>query len=105
MVYIPRAKKLVWTFHARDKMRQYRFSEQRVRAVLHSPARIEEGIAPNTVALMQTVKSPKHPYEIWVLLEETKRERKVISAWRYPGQTKPGDSSPEEILRELKMVA
>lgn len=97
-------KKFVWTYHAKDKMREYRLSEQRVRRVIHSPSRIEEGIAPNTLALMQGVPSPKHPYEIWVMLEESKSERKVISVWRYPGKTKLGESIPAEILRELRML-
>ena len=53
---------------------------------------------------MQSVKSQKHPYEIWVMIQETRAKRRVISAWRYPGITKPGDSIPEEILREIKGV-
>ncbi|MBI5220607.1 MAG: hypothetical protein HY978_02080 [Candidatus Liptonbacteria bacterium] len=114
-----RSKEYYWTFHARNKMRQYQLSEQRVRRVLHSPARIEEGIAPNTIAAMQVVPAPKRPYEIWVMLQSVSRksevkgqkskvkghESKIISAWRYPGRTKPGDPIPAEILRELRMLA
>ena len=48
-------KKLLWTVHAREKMAYYRLSEQRVRSVLHSPKRIEEGVAPKTVAMMAPV--------------------------------------------------
>ena len=36
-------------------MGYYRLSEQRVRRVLHSPRRIEEGVAPKTVAMMQPI--------------------------------------------------
>lgn len=83
-------------------MRYWSLSEARVRRVLHSPYRIEEGIAPGTVALLQVAGSKKHPYEIWVMLNERGKERKVISAWRYPARTKPGEPLPPEILREFK---
>ena len=82
----------------------YHLSKQRVQRVLHTPKRIEEGIAPNTIAIMQVAGSQKHPYEIWVMLQETKTRRKIISAWRYPGRTKPGQPLPEEILREIGEV-
>jgi len=69
--------------------------------IVHSPGRVEEGIAPNTIALMQSAGSVKHPYEIWTMIQETKARRKIISAWKYPGKTKPGDPLPAEILKEL----
>ncbi len=83
-------------------MRFYHLSEQRVRRVLHSPKRIEEGIAPGTIAMMQRAGSQKHPYEIWTMLVKNKKGRKIISAWKYPGITKPGEPLPQEILRELR---
>jgi hypothetical protein len=85
-------------------MRFYKLSEQRILRILNSPSRVEEGIAPNTIAMMQSAGSVKHPHEIWTMIQETKVRRKIISAWKYPGKTKPGDPLPEEILRELKMV-
>lgn len=126
---------IYWTQHAKYKMRYYALSEQRVRRVLKTPSRIEEGIAEGTIALMQRAGSKKHPYEIWVMIQETwinadkypresvahprlsatrkyprksalnPRESamtKIISAWRYPGITRPGDSLPKEILREFR---
>ena len=78
-----------WTWHSRDKMRYYRLSEARVRRILHSPARIEEGVAPKTAALMQKAGSAGHPHELWVMIQDVGRKRKVISAWRYPGESKP----------------
>lgn len=88
--------KLIWTKHSEAKMNFYRLSKQRVRRVLNSPKRIEEGIAPNTIAMMQPAGSKKHPYEIWVMVQKAKRKSqsakcivKVISAWKYPGRTKP----------------
>jgi len=83
---------LRWTSHAKAKMAFYRLSPMRVRRVLHSPKRIEEGVAPKTVAMMQpaSMKSKdKWTQEIWVMIQDVGKERKVISAWRYPGITKP----------------
>lgn len=99
---LKKPKVLYWTHHAFSKMRFYNLSEARVRRVLHSPKRTEEGIAPKTVAMMQVAGSEKHPYEIWVMVQDEKTRRKIISAWRYPGITKPGDELPQEILREIR---
>lgn len=104
MPILRKAKTLFWTNHAKGKMRFYGLSEQRVLRVLHTPKRIEEGIAPNTIAIMQSAGSQKHPYEIWAMIQETKARRKIISVWKYPGRTKPGDPLPEEILKELKIL-
>ena len=103
-------KKIYWTSHAQTKMRFYHLSEQRVCRVLNSPKRIEEGIAPNTVAMMQpaTIKTKNGKQiwnqEIWVMVQKNDKKTKFISAWRYPGMTKPGDSLPEEILKEIKSL-
>jgi hypothetical protein len=35
------------------------------------------------------------------MFQDTPKKRKVISAWRYPGKTKPGQALPEEILKEF----
>lgn len=102
MTILRKSKILLWTNHAKGKLRFYKLSEQRVLRVLHSPSRIEEGIAPDTIAMMQVAGSQKHPYEIWAMIAETKARRNIISVWKYPGRTKPGDPLPEEILRELR---
>lgn len=102
MVNLKKPKPLFWTSHSRFKMNFYRLSESRVKRIIHSPSRIEEGIAPKTIAMMQAVKSAKNPYELWVMIQEAPKVRKVISAWRYPGKTKPGEPLPEEIMREIK---
>ncbi len=107
------SKKLVWTAHSQAKMRQYRLSEARVRRVIHSPQRVEEGIAEDTVAMMQPAsvrrtvagKAAEWTQEIWVMISERPGERRVVSAWRYPGVTKPGDPLPAEIVRELQRFA
>ena len=99
---LPRIKlrKLVFTVHAHAKMRQYGLSEARVRRVLHTPARIEEGIAEGTIAMMQPISNGKH--ELWVMIAEKPAERRVVSAWRYPGRTKPGEPLPPDVLRSLR---
>ncbi len=102
MLVPKKAKVLDWTMHARDKMRFYRLSEARVRRIIHSPKRIEEGIAPDTIAIMQPAGNLKNPYELWVMIVEEKARRKIISAWRYPGITKPRESLPSQIMRELR---
>lgn len=99
--------KIHWTNHVKAKMRFYKLSEQRVKRVLNSPKRTEEGIAPNTVALMQVAGSEKHPYEIWVMLQkinqksDIKRQMlKVISAWKYPGRTKSRGEIAFDFIRQ-----
>lgn len=101
---VSRKVDLVWTKHAREKMKFYHLSEQRVCRVLHSPKRIEEGIAPGTIAMMQRAGSEKHPYEVWTMVVKTSKGKRVISAWKYPGITKPGEPLPEEILREMREI-
>lgn len=86
-----------FTKHAQAKMRFYNLSESRVRRVLDSPKRKEEGIAPQTIAMMQPAGSQKHPYEIWVMISAN--ARKIISAWRYPGRTKPRSEIALDFLR------
>jgi len=89
---------LHWTVHARAKMDYYRLSPARVRRVLNSPERIEEGVAPKTVAMMQPASRKRTAtgketwsQEIWVMVEDKDKNRTVISAWRYPGVTKTRD--------------
>jgi hypothetical protein len=92
MALIRKVVQLQWTLHARAKMGHYRLTPSRVRHVLHSPKRIEEGIAPKTIAMMQPVSmktSKTWNQEIWVMVQDADGVRKVISAWRYPGVTKP----------------
>ncbi len=80
-----------------------------MRHVLHTPKRIEEGVAPKTVAAMQPGSIKKvgqkeiWSQEIWVMFQDSPRERKIISAWRYPGVTKPRDVMVRKlVMQELK---
>jgi hypothetical protein len=68
----------VWTKHSQAKMRQYMLSESRVKRVIRNPKRVEEGIAPKTLASMQKAGSKKHPYgKLLKTLEHKYGERKV----------------------------
>jgi hypothetical protein len=119
-------KKLHWTEHSKIKMRQYGLSKQKLLGILYRPERKEKGIVPGTSAVMKTnkkfgnktvsmfgkgVNPPKAeafrraraPGEIWLMYKDVKDFRKIISAWRYPGISKPGEEIPipEDIRREL----
>lgn len=123
--------KYQWTNHVKDKMRFYRLSESLVKRVVRFPKRVEEGIAPNTIAVMQPrVAGGKTKEEIWVMYQELGRKsssnhsvksqddhgasqlstanlqpikKRIITAWRYPGASPIGKPIPipEDILREL----
>ncbi|MBS3903003.1 MAG: hypothetical protein KGZ30_01355 [Anaplasmataceae bacterium] len=102
-------KPLRWTHHAKEKMGYYKLSEGRVRRVIHSPERTEIGIAPDTEAYMQpsSLKSSQKgrrdwTQEVWVMAKNIPDGRLVISAWRYPGKTKPGEPLPEAIQAEIE---
>jgi hypothetical protein len=125
-----------WTQHAKAKMAYYKLSENRIRRVIKSPLRVEEGIAPDTIAYMQPVsyktKNGQKTWsqELWVMVamnnkqqttndQRQKKEKtdllpigirppavkaklRVISAWRYPGMTKPQAALPKAILEEIR---
>lgn len=107
-------KKLVWTEHSKIKMRQYGLSKQKLLGILYKPERREKGIALGTNAVMRTNPAKKQqklfsrgykkaPGEIWIMYKDRKEERKIISAWRYPGISKPGEEIPipEDIKNEI----
>lgn len=108
-------RKTVWTQHSEIKMRQYGLSKNKLFAILRSPERKEQGIVPGTTAVMRTNKiffkakqvtlkdawktQKKAPGEIWIMYKDVRSQadgpiRKIISAWRYPGITKPGEQVP-----------
>ena len=85
--------KYQWTTHSVYKMHQYGLSEQKIRNVIRSPFRKEEGIVKNTIAVMQPV-SPKvdeknkkiWKQEIWVMYQFCKS--KAISNFQFPNSNK-----------------
>jgi len=107
-------KKNVWTQHSQIKMKQYGLSKQKLLGILRKPERKEKAIVPGLIAAMKTNKiffkqkqitltqawqrPKKAPGEIWIMYKDIKKQgeqiRKIISAWRYPGITKPGEEIP-----------
>ena len=107
-------------------MRQYGLSKQKLLGILYKPERKEQGIVPGTTAVMKTnkvffkakqvtvkqawEKPRKAPGEIWLMYKDVKnpstgsgQARKIISAWRYPGISKPGEAIPipEDIKNDI----
>lgn len=118
-----------WTRHIKNKMIFYGLSEQRIRNIFRSPDRREEGIAPSTVAVMKKNHKKNRKEEIWLMFQKKSNLKSqisnlkvrnpssqrllasrlkvtMISAWRYPGVSKPGKAIPipDDILEELQGV-
>lgn len=96
----------------KNKMLYYRLSEQKIKTVLNSPSRKEEGIAPKTTAVMKRNDTPKRKEELWVMFQKKSNVKGqmskviVISAWRYPGVSPKGKEIPipEDILESLTEI-
>lgn len=99
-------ERILWTRHCQEKMRYYRLSEARLKRVLRSHKRIEQGVAPETVAIMQPTGSRKHPTEIWLMYQKKNSKIKMISAWRYPGVSPVGQPPPipEDVRQDLQSL-
>lgn len=105
-------KKIVWTNHAKRKLKQYHFSEKRALRIFRHPDRIEEGIVEGTIAAMQIIGTKRHPSEAWLMYTIIKPKNKksniirIISVWRYPGRTPFGQRPliPYDTLEELGLV-
>jgi len=120
LVGLPQKEPLVWTKHALAKMQYYRLTQNKVKTVLRSPFRMEEGIAEHTLAVMipnklvsqnktSIVKKPSsfnrwektfkhHKEEIWAMYQKRHGQIFIISAWRYPGESpvnKPLEIPPD----------
>ncbi len=95
---------IIWTKHAVDKMRQYGLSENCLKRLLNRSKRQEQGIAPNTIALMMPT-GGRRPTEIWLMYQLIDGRKKIITAWRYPGASKPKSLPiPQKIIQELGNV-
>lgn len=113
------SERYVWTNHAYFKMRQYRLSESLIKRVIRYPARIEQGILQDAIAVMRPASSgslrrgspdgrpakAKNYSEIWAMYMATKRgQLRIITAWRYPGKSPERDPIPAEILEEVRNI-
>jgi hypothetical protein len=99
-------ERIFWTKHSKEKMRFYGLSESRLKRLLFNPKRVEKGIVPKTIAIMQPTGTKKHPTEIWLMYQKTGKKIKIITAWRYPAISPIGEEIPipKDILSELKTI-
>jgi hypothetical protein len=102
--------KIVFTNHAKNKMRHYGISESRVKQTVRYPERTEEGVVEETVAAMRLIGSRKDK-EVWTMYvpnnekdEKGVRGRgvRVITAWIYPGTSPERDPVPQKVLEEVR---
>ncbi|HNU97000.1 MAG TPA: hypothetical protein PLF70_00915 [Candidatus Portnoybacteria bacterium] len=106
-------KHFEWTMHVVSKMKQYNLSESRVKRIINNPQRIEHGVAPKTIAVMQP-NSSKHSYEFWAMYQTINPKPKslnpkkirIITAWKYPGKSpiRGPIPVPEDIWEELSKI-
>ena len=89
----------------------YGLSADRVKRVIRSPKRMEEGIVSDTLAAMQPRAAttslrgrPARKEEIWVMYANKGSKKVIITAWRYPGVSPVREEIPipADILEELK---
>lgn len=114
--------KYYWTNHVKEKMVFYGLSDSLIKRIIRFPKRIEEGIAPDTIASLKTAGSKKNQYEIWVMYQVRKKAKiykkndlnildklseseideivrykpqiVIISAWKYPGLSQKKNEIP-----------
>lgn len=105
-----------WTNHSKYKLLQYGLSPSAVKKVLRSPERVEEGIAPDTTAVMKRKDTKKTKREVWVMFQRKSKNQKtkikgsemskirIISTWIYPGVSPKGKDIyvPEDVWEELE---
>jgi hypothetical protein len=92
-----------WTNHSKYKLLQYGLSPTLVKKVIRRPARIENGIAPDTTAAMVRKDGKKIKKEVWVMYQKMGHRKKIISAWIYPGVSPKGKEIfiPEDVWEEI----
>jgi len=89
---------ILFTRHAEYKMKQYGLSAQRVKTVMRNPKRREEGIAKDTIAVMQPVSTRRRDgketwnQEIWVMFVQAKSEKRKVKNGESDSNFDRGDS-------------
>ncbi len=85
-------EKYYWTRHSIGKMMQYGLSAQRVIRVIRAPKRIVEGVAKNTIAVMQPASLKKGSdgekvwtQEIWVMYQIGKNKKNTEKKFSFSG--------------------
>ena len=82
----------------------YGLTADRVKRIIRSPKRVENGVAENTIAVMVPGSNKKKPTEVWAMYQQKGAKKVIISAWRYLGVSPVGKTIPipADILAELK---
>jgi hypothetical protein len=105
---IKNSRNYFWTNHSKYKLLQYGLSPTMVKNVVRRPERIENGIAPDTTAVMIRKDGKKTKKEVWVMYQKKTKSVpggtiKIISTWIYPGVSPKGKDIyvPEDVWKEL----
>lgn len=96
--------KYLWTRHVVQKIFQYGITPNKIKRIVNNPLRKEEGIAPETVAVMQKISKKEEKGEIWVMYQNSGSKKRIISTWIYPGITPKGKEIfvPDEVWIEIE---
>ncbi len=102
-----------FTEHSRYKMQQYNLSEQRVTRIIRAPKRTEEGIAHETIAVMQPAAikrdedgKEKWTQEIWVMFVKQGTKNKEQGSTNNERETdKQGLCSPLPAPCSLRIIS
>lgn len=92
-----------WTQHAWMKMQYYGISEGRVKRIVRFPARIEEGIADDTVAVMQPADSKSHQ-ELWVMYTLTNSKMPAAYTKQQSASSRTISKNKERIEQNLEQI-
>jgi hypothetical protein len=96
----------IFTNHARAKMKHYGISESLVKRIIRYPDRIEEAIVEDLIAAMKKTNSNKFP-EVWTMytpIKEDSGKIKVITAWKFPGESSSRDPIPQSVIDEVRSI-
>lgn len=81
----------------------YGISEGRIKRIIRFPKRLEEGVVPNTIAVMQPAGTKRYQ-EIWVMYKISKPKLRIITTWRYPGKSTERDPIPKDVIEEVRRL-
>ncbi len=85
-----------WTQHSVRKMLFYGLTGDRVKRIIRNPKRVENGVAENTVAVMQPTAAKNRPTEVWVMYATAKpRSQKSRQG---SGQAKVAESKDSKFI-------
>ena len=96
---IKNTREIFWTNHSKYKLLQYNLSPTMVKKVMNHPERTEEGVAPNTTAIMKRKDTKSMKREVWVMIQKFGSKKRIISTWIYPGVSPKGKEIyiPEDV--------